>query len=204
MQYAFDVLSHGRADIILAGGVDVLSASLLAGIRLPDGVVPGEGACLLVLERADYARDRGATILAELAAVEMRVAETDARAVPPPPCEGGGRGGRKPSLDAAAPAFPPPHPQRPQVAQGEGGRGGEVAVGGRGGRKPSLDAAAPAVPPPPSEGGGQGGRKPSWGHTFGAAAGLAAAEAIWRLDREAEITVSDPGGQSATIRLLRP
>jgi 3-oxoacyl-[acyl-carrier-protein] synthase II len=137
-QYAFDLLSHGRADIILAGGVDVLSPSLLAGIRLPDGVVPGEGACLLVLERADYARARGATILAELAAVEMRV----------------------------------------------------------------TGPAAPAVLPPlhAMERGAAGVR---WGHTFGASAALAAAEAICRLDQEAEITVPDPGGQSATIRLRR-
>ncbi len=84
LQYAFDVLRHGRADLILAGGVDVLSASLLAGIELAPGLVPGEGACLLALERAEVAEARGATILAELAAVEMRVSPSPTAAAPKP------------------------------------------------------------------------------------------------------------------------
>ena len=155
MQYAFDVLSHGRADIILAGGVDVLSASLLAGINLPEDVVPGEGACLLVLERADYARARGATVLAELAAVEMRVTGPNAPAILP-------------------------------LSVPERGPGGEAVV----------------LPPLHAMERGAGGVR--WGHTFGASAALAAAAAICRLDQEAEITLSDPGGQSATIRLRRP
>ena len=155
MQYAFDVLSHGRADIILAGGVDVLSASLLAGISLPEGTIPGEGACLLVLERADFARARGTTILAELTAVEMRVTAPNTSAV-----------------------FPLSAPER--------GPGGEVAV----------------LPPRHCMERGAGGVR--WGHTFGASAALAVAAAICGQDREAEITISDPGGQSATIRLRRP
>ncbi|MBM3499617.1 MAG: hypothetical protein FJX74_13235, partial [Armatimonadetes bacterium] len=53
MQFAGDLVADGRADLVLAGGVDALSEVLYAALndegRLGDGFVPGEAAALLVL-----------------------------------------------------------------------------------------------------------------------------------------------------------
>jgi 3-oxoacyl-[acyl-carrier-protein] synthase II len=76
---ACDLLELGRADALLVGGVDELSAPVRAGYRLfnavsptrmrpydraRDGLTPGEGASLLLLEREDDAKKRGARIRA--------------------------------------------------------------------------------------------------------------------------------------------
>ncbi|MEM8930162.1 MAG: beta-ketoacyl-[acyl-carrier-protein] synthase family protein [Acidobacteriota bacterium] len=80
--YAVDALREGRADAMLAGGADAFSRITYTGFaRLgaiaPErcqpfdknrrGMMPGEAGAVLVLERYDDARRRGATIYAEVA-----------------------------------------------------------------------------------------------------------------------------------------
>jgi len=79
---AFDVLQAGRADVMLAGGADCFSRITYAGFarlgaiapeicqpfdRNRKGMIPGEGAGILVLESLDRARARGARVYAEIA-----------------------------------------------------------------------------------------------------------------------------------------
>ena len=83
LHYAAEFLRLGRAQMLLAGGVEELSQEAFLGFRKNhllsaagaprpfaperDGAVLGEGAALLVLETADAARERGAQPWAEIA-----------------------------------------------------------------------------------------------------------------------------------------
>lgn len=78
--YAMELLRAGRADVVLTGGVDPLtefsfagfssmnnvSATPCAPFSQPIGLTVGEAASMLILERADRARRRQASVYAEL------------------------------------------------------------------------------------------------------------------------------------------
>jgi 3-oxoacyl-[acyl-carrier-protein] synthase II len=80
--YALDTLRAGRAELMLAGGADAFSRITYTGFarlgaiapercqpfdRRRRGMIPGEGAAVLVLEPLGRARARGAKVYAELA-----------------------------------------------------------------------------------------------------------------------------------------
>ena len=80
--FARDTLAAGRADVMLAGGADAFSRITYTGFarlgaitidrcapfdRERKGMVPGEGAGVLVLETLEGARARGARVYAEVA-----------------------------------------------------------------------------------------------------------------------------------------
>lgn len=82
LAYALDTLRWGRADVMLAGGADSFSRITYTGFarlgavapercqpfdRNRQGMIPGEGAAVLVLEPEERARRRGATVYAEVA-----------------------------------------------------------------------------------------------------------------------------------------
>lgn len=82
---ARDLLAMDAADVVLAGGADVLTPEVFAGFHalgvlsptkcapfsIPLGTTLGEGAGFLVLERAACARRRGADVLAALSGCGM-------------------------------------------------------------------------------------------------------------------------------------
>ena len=82
LSWGFDAIASGAADVMLVGGVDVLTRAIYAGFtrmgalskgacrpfdRRRDGVSFGEAGAFLVLEEMEHARRRGARIRAEMA-----------------------------------------------------------------------------------------------------------------------------------------
>jgi 3-oxoacyl-[acyl-carrier-protein] synthase II len=106
---AFRLIQHGHADAMICGGAEASITPLgVAGFcamralstrndapaeasrpwdQARDGFVIGEGAGILILEALDHARQRGATILAELTGYGM---SADAHHVTAPPADGDG------------------------------------------------------------------------------------------------------------------
>ncbi len=79
--YGFDLVRQGRSDLMIVGGVDSLSQSIYAGFhrlmviapemcqpfdRDRQGMIPAEGAGILILEEREHALRRRATIYAEM------------------------------------------------------------------------------------------------------------------------------------------
>ncbi|SNB47648.1 beta-ketoacyl synthase N-terminal-like domain-containing protein [Geobacter sp. DSM 9736] len=73
-QMACRFLREGRADVMLAGGVDDLNPSIIDGFRSAGQLCSwgngfGEGCGMLVLERLDYAEKRGARPIAAIGGI---------------------------------------------------------------------------------------------------------------------------------------
>jgi 3-oxoacyl-[acyl-carrier-protein] synthase II len=83
--YAYKAIAQGELDAIIAGGTESMLVSVAIGgferagatstkssgapqpfDKHRDGLIPGEGAGMLILESLDHAKDRGANILAEI------------------------------------------------------------------------------------------------------------------------------------------
>jgi 3-oxoacyl-[acyl-carrier-protein] synthase II len=116
-----DIIRSGRADVVVAGGTEAVIHPLpLAGFasmramstrndepekasrpwdKGRDGFVMGEGAGALVLERADHAAARGATVYARLAGAGITSDGYDI-VQPDPECKGGIRAMKKAIQDA--------------------------------------------------------------------------------------------------------
>jgi len=100
--YGFSLIRHGKADVILAGGLDTVNEFIFSGFhslgalsytecrpfdRRRDGMVIGEGAGILVLEDLDHALARRAAIYAELLGYGF---SSDASHISAPDSEGRG------------------------------------------------------------------------------------------------------------------
>ncbi len=84
LQFAADLIADGRADVVLAGGVDALSETLYAALddegRIGPDFVPGEGAALLALASPAALEACGAHPLAEVLAVGLGNEPSDEKA----------------------------------------------------------------------------------------------------------------------------
>jgi 3-oxoacyl-[acyl-carrier-protein] synthase II len=173
LAYAADALRAGAADVMLAGGSDCFSRITYTGFsrlgaiapercqpfdRNRKGMVPGEGAAVLVLEREDQAVARGARIYGELAGYGLTC---DANHMTAPQ----GNGAVRAMQIALADAGVAPHEVSYISAHGTG-----TAVNDRvetAAVKEAFGAAAPGVP--------MSSIKSMLGHTMGAASAIEAA-----------------------------
>lgn len=166
-------IRQGRADIMLAGGADAFSRitytgfarlNAIAPVRCQPfdknrkGMVPGEGAAVLVLERRDRAIARGATIYAELAGYGLTC---DANHMTAPQGDGAARAMQLAMADAGI---------APEAVGYISAHGTGTAVNDRvetGAVKQAFGAAAYRVP--------MSSIKSMLGHTMGAASAIEAA-----------------------------
>lgn len=103
--YAASLIKRGRADVMLAGGVDTLNQFIFSGFhalrilsptkcrpfdRQRNGMIIGEGAAVLILEDLEHALDRKATVYSEVVGYGFR---GDAAHITAPDRDGGGLAG---------------------------------------------------------------------------------------------------------------
>jgi 3-oxoacyl-[acyl-carrier-protein] synthase II len=180
---AFDLIRQGRETLAFAGGFESLNPILHAGLKAggllagadgAGGIVPGEGAGLLVLEERDRALARGARILGELAGAGLT---------------GGGRIGE--AMEAA------------WAQAGWEGIGPDLIVSHANG-SPDLDrleAAAIADFRGRHPGGRVESIKPLTGETFGGGGALQAMAALGAGAGRVLANSLDAGGQSVCLAL---
>ena len=173
LAHASDTIRHGEAEVMLAGGSDAFSRITYTGFaRLnaiaPErcqpfdknrkGMVPGEGAAILVLERRDRAIARGATIYAELVGYGLTC---DANHMTAPQGDGAARAMEQAMADAGV---------RPDQIGYISAHGTGTAINARietAAVKQAFGAAAYGVP--------MSSIKSMLGHTMGAASAIEAA-----------------------------
>jgi 3-oxoacyl-[acyl-carrier-protein] synthase II len=173
LAHAFDNLRNGRADLMLAGGSDCFSRITYTGFarlgaiapqrcqpfdRNRKGMVPGEGAAVLVLERLDQAVARGARIYAELAGYGLTC---DAHHMTAPQGEGAARAMRLAMADAGIDAASINYISAHGTGTAVNDKVETAAV------KQAFGAVAPRVP--------MSSIKSMLGHTMGAASAIEAA-----------------------------
>lgn len=176
--WAFDAIRHGRADVMLAGGVDVLDILSLAGFDSlkaldPEPCAPlsrsgglnlGEGAALLVLEPESRARARGADILGYVLGYGL---SSDAHhATAPDPA---GNGARRSMSVALRQAGLPPEAVDYVNAHGTGTPANDSS------EPRAVDALFGGSPPPMSS------TKSQVGHNLGAAGAIEAVVSVMSL-----------------------
>lgn len=103
LDYAWRVIRDGRADVVLAGGVEALSLPLLAYLGLnPPVWTPGEGAAFFVLESASHLLARGGPSLGELLWCRLEDEAPEGEKSPDGPRPYGHTFGASMALDLAA------------------------------------------------------------------------------------------------------
>jgi hypothetical protein len=175
-----DIIRSGRADVVVAGGTEsVIHPLPLAGFasmramstrndepqkasrpwdKARDGFVLGEGAAILVLERAEHAAARGARVYARLAGAGLTSDGFDI-VQPEPDGTGAARAGAAPRRAAgAAPAARPRRPAHPRGGPPGGGCGHPPRPGGGGGGRGGAGGGGAGAGRGGAPGGGPGGR----------------------------------------------
>lgn len=184
-------LRSGACDLVLTGGADsALTPLCIAGlgqinVLAPDGIcrpfspdragfVPAEGAAILVLERPDHARARGARPLARVAGFGS-TADAHHPLMPDPAGAGLAAAIRATLHDAEA------VPEQIDLvhAHGTGTPAGDAAEA-----RAIAAVLGPGVPVTTA--------KPYIGHTFGASGAISAALAILGMTRSETFTLPDP------------
>lgn len=197
--YAADTIRSGRADAMVAGGVDVLDILSLAGFDSlkaldPEPCAPysrstglniGEGAAILVLEAESVARDRGATVLGYLRGYALT---SDAHhATAPDPA---GSGARRAMLGALTEAGLEPSDVDYINGHGTGTPANDSA------ETKAVDTLFGTGRPPMSS------TKSQIGHTLGAAGAIEAAVSVLAL-RDAvlppTVNVADPAALTRDV-----
>lgn len=198
--YASDAIADGRADVMLAGGVDVLDILSLAGFDSLEALDPepcapysrssglslGEGVAMFVLEAESVALARGADILGYVLGHALT---SDAHhATAPDPAGSGARRAMRRALERAA--------LRPAEVDYVNGHGTGTPANDSAEIK-AFDSLFEGIEPPPVSS-----TKSQIGHTLGAAGAVEAAICTLALRDQVlppTVNVADPGSITRDI-----